>query len=213
MAAAVSGNTSRLGRLLAPFAIRYVVVVEDRAPGASEGVPVPDSLLRGLGSQLDLEPVAGFDESLTVYRNASWAPMRAILPAEVDTDVVGLGGLVNTDLSGADPTLLDAHDDGVAADGTLTADGDVYLAASADKNWKLEVDGDEVARRDAFGWSNAFAADDRASGDEPDASLRYDTPMKRHALLVGQIVLWIVAWLALGNLRGRRNRSAVSRHH
>src|SRR5690606_21956920 len=107
---------SRLGRLLAPFAIRYVVVVEDRAPGKTENVPVPPNLLRSLGAQLDLEPIAGFDDALTVYRNASWAPMRAVLPSGVDTDAVGLAGLVHTDLSGATPALLDEHGNGIAAD-------------------------------------------------------------------------------------------------
>jgi hypothetical protein len=203
--AAVDGNTSRLGRLLAPFAVRYVVVVEDRAPGGTD-VPVPDPVLRALGAQLDLEPVAGFDESLTVYRNASWAPMRSVLPSSVDTDVTGLAGLVNTDLTGAEPALLDEHDDGIAADGSVEGDGDVYLAATADSNWKLEVDGSGVERRDAFGWANVFARD----GDG-DASLRYDTPLRRHALLLGQVALWVVAWLALGNLRGRRNRREMAR--
>jgi hypothetical protein len=209
--AAVDGNTSRLGRLLAPFAIRYVVVVEDRAPGNTEDVPVPEPLLQALGAQLDLEPVGGFDESLTVYRNASWAPMRSVLPPAVDTDATGLGGLVNTDLTGAEPTLLDEHDDGIAADGTIEEDGDVYVAATGDKNWKLEVDGEEAARRDAFGWANVFDTSD-ASGGDGEASLRYDTPLKRHALLLAQVVVWAIAWLALGNLRGRRTRSGTTRH-
>ena len=84
----------------------------------------------------------------------------------------------------------------------------MYVAATADDNWKLEVDGDEMVRRDAFGWANVFDVDDAVGSD---ASLRYDTPLKRHALLLAQVVVWIVAWLALGNLRGRRSGGAVVR--
>jgi GT2 family glycosyltransferase len=198
---AVGGNTSRLGRLLAPYAIRYVVIVEGAAPGAGIDHPVPASLPRALGAQLDLEPVQGVSDEISVYRNLSWAPMRFLLPPppNVDTDVTTLPEIARTDLAGLSPVLTES-DDGIAAEGPVPDDRDVYVAATAAPDWHLEVNGNEVARRDAFGWANAFAIDGAG-----DASLRYDTPMRRHLLLGAQVLLWIGAWFLLGNLRHRRS--------
>jgi GT2 family glycosyltransferase len=199
--AAVGGNTSRLGRLLAPYAIRYVVVVEGRSPGGGIERPIPESLPRALGAQLDLEPVQGISAEITVYRNLSWSPMRILIPAgvdTVDTDATTLPELARVDLAGLDPALLESSD-GIDADGPLPDDSTLYLAATAAPDWHLEVDGDEVARRDAFGWANAFSVDQGG-----DAALRYETPLRRRVLLLGQIVLWVGAWFLLGNLRNRR---------
>lgn len=195
---AVDGNTSRLGRLLAPFAIRYVVVVESRAPGAPP-VAAPEALTRALASQLDLEPVAGVDRSLTVYRNSSWAPMHTVLPEGMDGAASGIEALVRTDLSGLEPALTDHDSDGIEAEGAVPDDSEVYVATNAAPDWRLVVDGEEAPRHDAFGWANAFRVDDGG-----EASLRYDTPLRRHVLLAGQLVLWVVAWVVLGNLRSRR---------
>jgi hypothetical protein len=204
--AAVGGNTSRLGRMLAPYAIRYVVVVEGDAPGAGADRPVPDSLPRALGAQLDLEPVTGTGEELRIYRNLSWAPMRLLVPDGVDTDVTTLEGLAQTDLTEA-PPALEGADDGVAASGEVPTGSELYLAATAAPDWRLEVDGDAVARRDAFGWANVWSVDDGGQ-----AELRYDTPLRRHALQVIQVVLWIAAWFVLGNLRHRRSTRGQGSH-
>ena len=69
------GRTDRLGRLLAPMAIRYVVVPVRSAPAASNGaeLPVPDTLISSLGSQLDLRKV-DIDDALYVYENTAWIP-------------------------------------------------------------------------------------------------------------------------------------------
>jgi GT2 family glycosyltransferase len=205
--AAVQGNTSRLGSLLAPYAVRYIVVVEGRSPGAGVIEPVPASLPRALGAQLDLDPVHGVTPELRIYRNLSWAPMRLFIPLNVDTDVRTLSGIARTPLTGAVPALPDSGD-GISARGPVPVGDvpegtDIYLGATAAPDWHLDVDGTEAERRDAFGWANAFAID--GSGD---AELRYDTPLRRHLLLAGQVVLWIAAWFVLGNLRQRRADAA-----
>jgi GT2 family glycosyltransferase len=197
--AAVDGDTSGLGRLLAPFSVRYIVVVEAQAPGDRAVHPAPPTLLRALGSQLDLEPVLGVDPALTIYRNTSWSPMRTALPDNVDVEASGLAGLAATDLSRAEAVLTDVDDDGITASGTVPGSQDVYVSATAAPDWRLEVDGRSVERGDAFGWANAFAV-----GTGGEASLTYDTPLRRRALLVGQVALWGVAWVALGSLRNRR---------
>ena len=77
------GGTARLGRLLAPMAVRYVVVPKRLATGEGAGTrPVPASLTRALGSQLDLR-VLPSDPAVDVYENVSWGGGRALLPPTV----------------------------------------------------------------------------------------------------------------------------------
>ena len=78
-------RTDRLGQLLAPAAIRYVVVLTSLAPeiGGEQNptdYPVPADLLPGLAQQLDLSPVIS-GTGITVYANAAWIPQRAEVAA------------------------------------------------------------------------------------------------------------------------------------
>ena len=59
------GETTALGRLLAPLAVRYVVV-------PTGAVPALDQLVTQLAQQVDLVPV-GADPSYRVFENAAWA--------------------------------------------------------------------------------------------------------------------------------------------
>ena len=56
---ALDGDTDRLGRLLAPMGVRYVVVPSQLAPDPDGGAeaPPPPQLTRTLAGQLDLEEV------------------------------------------------------------------------------------------------------------------------------------------------------------
>ena len=72
---ASTGQTARLGRLLAPMGVRYVVVPEGLAPEpfARPDLPVPPAVRATLEAQLDLEPV-DVPAGLTVYRNEAFMP-------------------------------------------------------------------------------------------------------------------------------------------
>jgi hypothetical protein len=150
--------------------------------------------------------VTGTGEELRIYRNLSWAPMRLLVPEGVDTDVTTLEGLAHTDLADATPALEGAED-GIAASGEVPTGRALYLAATAAPDWRLEVDGDEIERRDAFGWANAWSVDEGGR-----AELRYDTPVRRHVLQVIQVLLWVAAWFVLGNLRHRRSARGLGSH-
>ena len=69
------GRPPRLGRLLAPMGVRYVVVTEQLAPApfSDEPIPVPGPLAATLAGQLDLEPL-DVPAGLTVYRNQAALP-------------------------------------------------------------------------------------------------------------------------------------------
>ena len=94
LAVARAGDTSRLGRLLAPMGIRYVVVSDQLAPAPFGGLarpadPVLGSLLSG---QLDLEEV-NVNPAMRVFRNVAWIP-----------EATGLGSQSAVE----DPVALDA---------------------------------------------------------------------------------------------------------
>jgi hypothetical protein len=78
VASAMAGTTLRLGALLAPAGIRYVVVPTAPAPVLlGEQTPAlalpPSSLLRALEAQTDLRQLPR-EDGVLVWANAAWAP-------------------------------------------------------------------------------------------------------------------------------------------
>ena len=71
-------DTTRLGRLLAPMGVRYIVVQTSAAPDSEPVHPVPPAIDRSLAEQLDLQEVLA-DPHVQVYRNEAWAPIRTAL--------------------------------------------------------------------------------------------------------------------------------------
>ena len=194
------GQTARLGRLLAPMGIRYVVVVERLAPApfSEEAIPVPGRLTATLAGQLDLEPL-DVPAGLTVFRNQAALPARAAVPssAEIPTSG-GVSAALDLDLGGAVPVLPD-EDGRLRWSGRVEADTDVLLAASASDRWQLEVDGEVAERTRPFGWATGFAV-----GEGGDATLRFNTPVVRYVILVVQALAWL--WLLRRVLRHRFER-------
>src|SRR5690606_28887356 len=70
---------NRLGELLAPMGVRYVVVPDKLAPGSADPDDgTPSVLVDVLGRQLDLAPVP-LGEGVVVFENRAFAPVRAVL--------------------------------------------------------------------------------------------------------------------------------------
>jgi hypothetical protein len=188
-------ETSRVGRLLAPMGIRYIIVPEDAAPGMPGRHPVPD-LVGVLAEQLDLVRV-DVDPEIHVFRNAAWVPERAVVAAgtlPMDDEGGGYIELANAQpLVGATPILLDSREYATWT-GELTA-GDVYVAAAESEQWDLRLDDTDepVERSRAYDWANGFRV-----GASGPATLRFDTPSWYQALLGVQQLLWLIA---LGVLR------------
>lgn len=204
IALAERGETSRLGRLLAPMGIRYVVVTEADRPLADPPRPAPASpaLLAALGEQLDLGEVE-VDTGLRVFRNAAWTSSRSLL---ADTEVGRGGGAYVTEALDADlagsPSVLARVEGPSRFEGPLDEGDEVLWASAGSPRWRLEVDGQRAARSQVFGWANAFTV---PSGG--DAVLRFDTPITRHLLLAGQGILWV---LVASMVRRARRAEAVA---
>jgi hypothetical protein len=81
---AKSGMTVRLGHLLAPYGIRYIVIPTEAAPGTVAVAPHPPALVAqlatGLGLQVDVRQETTVGGAL-IYANTAWGPAsgRALL--------------------------------------------------------------------------------------------------------------------------------------
>jgi GT2 family glycosyltransferase len=194
---AAAGGTSRLGALLAPMGVRYVVVplAPAPAPYREEVEPRPDELLAVLDGQLDLSTI-DLPAGVVVYRNDAWGPSRAALPpgTEVPESGDGLAAQVLPELRDAPAALPD--EDGYQRFGGDLGPSVVYHAAAGSGRWELEVDGAEAIRRTAFGWANAFDVQDGGA-----ATLRFATSPLRYLALAGQAALWVLAIVYLLRVR------------
>ena len=189
------GGTARLGRLLAPMGIRYIVVPNQLATdGDPDELAVPPGLSRALGSQLDLRLLPS-DPALDVYENVSWGPARALL-TDAAAGALRSGTDTGADLAGSQPVLPGGGP--VRFTGPLPAAGTVFLSESPSGRWELTVGGTKAGRVDAFGSANAFAA-----GQVGSARLRYRTPVIRYLLALVPFLLWAGAANLLWRTRRR----------
>ncbi len=181
---AQDGGTARLGRLLAPMAVRYIVVPIQTAPrdDVAPTPGIPPALTRALGSQLDLRLLPA-DATLAVYENTAWGPGRALLPEALAAGVPEpLGGGAN--LAGGQPVL--GQGGPVRFRGPVPGAGTVLLAETPSPRWSLEVGGRGSDRSRAFGVANAFDV-----GRPGEGRLRFNTPILRYGLVLLQLALWV----------------------
>ncbi|HSS11784.1 MAG TPA: hypothetical protein VLL25_17990, partial [Acidimicrobiales bacterium] len=183
-------QTTNLGHLLAPMAVRYIVVPSRTGPtdAQSAPVPLPTGVLAALGQQVDLRTVPT-DASLTVYENAAWAPARAILPPQaVEASRSGSPEASQSAyLAGARPVLLNGRFDHFT--GPLPGGSEVLVSNTDSGHWRLSVGGQSATRRPAFGWAMAFAVPEQGG----KASLRFNTPVGRILVIFFETALWLVA--------------------
>ena len=197
---ATSRRTNRLGQILAPMGVRYLVAPSRLAPsttGDTGTAPLSRSLREMLAQQLDLVEVP-VSEGLLVYRNSAWTSSRTLLvDAEVEPNE--LGDALAIDPESWVPVL--SSGDGLAsasASGEVPDAGHVHVAATADDGWNLHIDGVPMGRSAGFGWAVGFNASRAGHGE-----LSYTTPFVRTATTVGQGALWLLAVLIHSRYRGR----------
>jgi GT2 family glycosyltransferase len=213
------GGTSHLGRLLAPAAIRYVVVIETLAPTvvgvqSAPSYPVPADLVPALAQQGDLSQVPG-GEGFVVYTNTAALPERASRAAGPAQGREATGGPAAGialprpgDLSGWRTSLA-----GPAGSGGFfgsVAAGTIYAAMAPGGDWQLATVGGPGHETSAFGWAAQFTV---AKGGP--ASLRFaGVPLPGLGGLA-ELVLWlIVVWALIDrrfSLRARLRALAAAK--
>jgi len=203
----LSGDTPRVGRLVAPLGVRYIVVprIDGARSTRSEPMDVPDGLVDALRVQLDLRRQYE-SADLLIYENTAWVPTVAQLSAAGSqaSTTAGMDELVLTDLRGATPAKV-GFVPGRATQRLEVAPGVVSIAVPPSPRWSLSVDGRRLASRPAFGATTGFDVPDTVAPGSR-ATLRYDRPFLQVAFVIGQFALWCFAlFIALG-LRVRRRR-------
>jgi GT2 family glycosyltransferase len=192
--------TTRLGHLLAPMAVRYVVVPRRAAPLGSGAPPLPAAadLVAALSLQVDLRSVQT-DPALTVYENAAWAAERVVLPARAAeaSRSPSAQAAQSAPLAGAQPVLGGRGDDHFT--GPLPGGRELLVSATSDPHWRLSVAGQPAGQRRAFGWAMAF----RLPNPGGRGSLEFHTPVARTMSVVVESLLWLVV-IAVAVLLRRR---------
>ena len=194
--AALDGRTSRLGRLLAPFGVRYVAVPVRDAPGGTR-YPPPPGASAALASQLDLTHLRT-EGGLTLYENAAWVPTESVLTKRKAPLPVEPGNPLRAMV---DTPLSDARSIGDAA----VPAGTVLLSEAYDDGWHADAGDSELPHRPAFDLVNQFDLE-RAS----TVRFGHDGQGRRYALIAGEVALWLVAlvWWGQGRRRAPRPRRA-----
>jgi hypothetical protein len=212
-----NGLTTKLGHLLAPTGVRYLVIPNHNGPAGSgaAAVPTPANLLAGLALQTDLQVLDVGDPNYSVYQNAVWAPARTVLssPAQAVASQ-GIGSrrsVQQLDMSGSDPVLTGS--DPSSSSGSVPAGSTVYMAATRSGGWRLDVAGKSVGPDPAFGWGMSFrvpAESDASSATATaiPATLAFHSSVLAPLGQTVEILLWAAAvtLLCLDLRRRRRDR-------
>jgi GT2 family glycosyltransferase len=208
-------DTTRLGRVLAPAGVRYVVVVDRAAPAPYGGVsaPVPDEVVDALEQQLDLARIE-LNPDITLYRNAAWAPRvvavaSGTVPAETDEDgTAWMRQAIETDLATSGEPLESTGP--ASARGPVDPDSEVLVGSSPGDGWDVTVDGGPATSTQAFDWT--VGADTSEGGA---VVVSWTTPLLHRLVLVAQVVLVVavaaVLYATRAEARDRRRMLQRSR--
>jgi hypothetical protein len=184
---AATGRTNRLGRMLAPMGVRYVVIPTSQGQGGGAQDDTPRALRRAMSQQLDLARLRS-SQGIVLYENEAYAPTEASIPPPAlpaDSRLPNIAALT-TDLTRAVP---------LSAQSPTTA-GTAFWSEAYDSAWKATGNGDALRHQKSFGWANGFVVPRRAT-----VSIAYDAQWVRWAMLGGALVIWVlVVW------RWRRTR-------
>jgi hypothetical protein len=199
---ATNGDTDRIGRMLGPLGIRYVVLAERAAPArdASPRRPLPPGLAATVARQLDLRRL-DVDPALTFYENTSWVPVRAHLAEGTSLGGDPLRASSAVALSDAATPVLTSKPGHARYTGAVPS-GTAYVAESAASGWHLTVGGRAAPRARALGWASSFEV-----AHAGDGTLSYRTSPLRWGAVLLQLVLWAGAVvIVVGRPRRRRKR-------
>ena len=185
----VTGESLRAGRLLAPLAVRYVVVpLRDSTLYASRplGEVTENELVARISDQLDFRRVYTATD-LVIFENAAALPVATILEerAAIASQQAGESNLLAEPLVNRGPLIA-----GLVASNTNSAvltSGTVHLAVPFSDRWTLRVDGARIAPRVAFGGTTAFDAPIAGT-----ATLQLRASLAHRLFVAVQIALWLI---------------------
>jgi hypothetical protein len=194
-----AGKSQRLGHLLAPAGIRYVVVLQQTGPGHGAVAPVDPVLAAALARQLDLS-ISRVDTGGMVYENDAWIPNRAVVPPR--TDVTAKAGEALSTAASSDVAAVARGVSGRVGRSAAAGPGTLLWSDAADSGWHATANGHQLARSKAFDWTNAFALPERAA-----VALHFRAGALPGLFVTAEVVAWIAALVVWRRTRARRSRS------
>jgi len=204
--AVISDQTVRAGRLLAPLAVRYIVVpiVDGGASTVEKPLPAPDGLLASLSAQLDFRRVYTAND-LVIFENVAYIPSLAVIDENTSlvSQQAGSEVLLSSQLTSVSPLARSGDVESVPS---LIGVGTVHAAVPFDDGLALDIQGVKVKARVAFGGTSAFDLP-----IEGVARLTFDTPLLHFVLVAFQTLLWAVVVIALFDLGRFKRRIASTR--
>jgi len=204
--AVISDQTVRAGRLLAPLAIRYIVVpiVDGGASTVERPLPAPDGLLASLSAQLDFRRVYTAND-LVIFENVAYIPSLAVVDENTSlvSQQAGSEVLLSSQLASVAPLARSGDVESVPS---LIGVGTVHAAVPFDDGLALDIQGVKVKARVAFGGTSTFDLP-----IEGVARLAFDTPFLHIVLVAFQAMLWAVVVIALFDLGRFKRRIASTR--
>lgn len=213
LAWAGDGETTALGHLLAPLAIRYIVVpVGTRSVDAATA-----GMVDALDRQVDLVDV-GIDPAYQVFENSAWLPMfsvlggtgpadRPLLAVSTSTAWATARDLQQLDLHPVQTLVVGTSGRGVftvratseAPPGTATAPRVIYGAVPAG-TWNLTANGHQLAARPVALGATSWAL----PGGRQRVVISRASSAGQHAADVAMLVIWVVAISAAFSGMSRR---------
>lgn len=196
--AGLDGRTSRLGRELSTFGVRYIVVMDQQAPipEVSRRSVVTDVQAAGLNGQLDLVRTGVVNPAVVVYRNTAWAPVHAaVAPAALET------------LRIDDPAPAVVSRSGPAEwTGQTRVERSLFASWEPSPRWRLLIDGRAVPRVDVGAVGMGF--DTSPAGDSTAAVFAYETTDLHRIIVSVQAAAWLLLIAARRWIVGQSSRDA-----
>ncbi len=188
---AVAGDSSRLGSVLAPMGIRYIIIVERTAPAPFDTDPIiaPETLTSALSGQLDIRGISTVNRAMQVYVNDAFFPVRSA------------GLVVDPSRPRPEAAALLNRDGATTYKGRVESEEVVYVANAPSSGWELEVGGVPSPQLTAFGWANSFQPE---SGG--DAVLKFNGSPAWLLARLGQVAGWLAMIAVSLVLRSRNER-------
>ncbi|MBB33047.1 MAG: hypothetical protein CL455_05305 [Acidimicrobiaceae bacterium] len=189
---ALVNGTTNLGRLLAPFGITEIILVERASPLPSKGivVEISESIKLALSRQLDLaktEIAPGIDRyrNLSTFGFASLIESDSIVMDDFRTYASGTEQIYTSPLTPVGKT-------GKAYQAMSTSISEVFIAFPYSNNWKAELNGETIQPDIALDWGTRFSPQQAGL-----IELNYRTDGKHKLLMSLQSLLWLVSFFGL----------------
>jgi hypothetical protein len=201
--AVAMGSTNRVGRLMAPLGIRYIVIpLLDRVSSTSDSpLPLPIGLREAFAEQLDLRNVYA-PSSMVIFENSQWIPLTGLLStvAAQQSSEGGSEALVATELTGSISALNGATS--WSSPKQELPPGRFHVGVPFDSRWTLELDGQTIQPKASFGTVMHYDIEVGGVGQ-----LNYSNPLSRYIWVFIQLMLWVAVVVAIVKPNWRRRQT------